>query len=105
MVISGGSSAAYPSMGNAITGQVHQLENIENGWTSVDALNVPRFAHGCGVANQGGIEKTVVAGGVGTDLVELDSAEIYGVGVLSSKSWTMGGCCSKMLLRQKRVPN
>ena len=100
MVISGGCSAVYPSMGNAITGQVSQLENIENGWTSVNALNVPRFAHGCGVVNQGGNEKIVIAGGVGSELLELDSVEIYAVGVFSSQSWTMGGCCCKMLLQQ-----
>ena len=104
MVISGGSFAAYPSMGNVITGQVSQLENIDDGWTSVNALNVPRFAHGCGVINQGGIVKIIVAGGVGTELDELDSVEIYPVGVFSSQSWTMGGLRSEML-PQPRVPS
>ena len=103
MVISGGSFATYPSMGNVITGQVSQLENIDDGWTSVNALNVPRFAHGCGVVNQGGAEKIIVAGGVGTELDELDSVEMYLVGVFSSQSWTMGGFLSK-ILPQQRVP-
>ena len=102
MVISGGSSAAYPSMGNTITGQVSQLENIENGWTSITALNVPRFAHGCGVIVQGETEKIVVAGGIGQELVELDSVEVYTVGLSSPQSWSMGGCNpnAKMLPRQ-----
>lgn len=88
MVLSGGTSAAvHPTTGNEITGQVSRLQDI-SGWTSISDLNVPRFSHGCGVVRGGDNEVIVVAGGVGANLIELDSVEMYEVGVATS--WTMG---------------
>ena len=103
MVLSGGTSAAvHPTTGNEITGQVSRLQDI-SGWTSISDLNVPRFSHGCGVVRGGDNEVIVVAGGVGANLIELDSVEMYEVGVATS--WTMGEVESQVLLREKHFVN
>ena len=62
-------------------------------------LNIPRFSHGCGVVKRGANEMIIVAGGVGTNLIELDSVEMYKVGVATS--WTLGENESQVLLRDK----
>ena len=62
-------------------------------------LNVPRFSHGCGVVRGGANEMIIVAGGVGTNLIELDSVEMYEVG--AATSWTMGEIESKLFLLNK----
>ena len=90
MVITGGAFAVDPLSSNDVTAQVTQLANINDGWDIKPELNTPRFAHGCGVVKDGDKERIIIAGGIGPDLVELNSVEVYEVGGLLFPPWIEG---------------
>ena len=92
MVLTGGASAVDPEISTDVTDKVSQLENINDGWSTMPELNKPRFAHGCGVIKDGDKQRIVIAGGKGSDLAELNSVEVYEVGGLLFPPWIEGDC-------------